>query len=136
MLIRLAWPHKDLWPNSRKHRLAVAPERKRARQEAFWIVTAAMGRDWVAPDAVHIGLTFCPPDGRARDLDNMLAAYKSHLDGISDAIGVDDSRWSLSLARGDVVRCGAVMVAITAAHVALDYRQLHERIIPHKGSIE
>jgi crossover junction endodeoxyribonuclease RusA len=49
----------------------------------------AAGRLWV-------NLTFVPPDKRRRDADNMLAAMKSGLDGLADALGVDDSQWKIS----------------------------------------
>jgi crossover junction endodeoxyribonuclease RusA len=44
--------------------------------------------------AVH--LHFVPPDRRRRDLDNLIASMKAGLDGLADALGVDDSRWKLS----------------------------------------
>lgn len=40
---------------------------------------------------------------RAYDLDNALARMKAGLDGLADVLGVDDSRWSLSIARADAV---------------------------------
>jgi crossover junction endodeoxyribonuclease RusA len=57
---------------------------------------------------------FHPPDRRRWDLDNMLASVKSGLDGLADAIGVDDSFWTLSIAKGEPVPGGAVDVQIGA----------------------
>ena len=57
----------------------------------------------------------------------MLASIKSGLDGVSDAIGVDDSQWSLSLRRGEPVPGGAVTIEITTAAETV--------AIPMKGAI-
>jgi len=56
--------------------------------------------------------TFCPPDKRARDLDNVLAAMKAGNDGLVDAMGIDDSRWGLSVQWGEVVKGGEVRVTV------------------------
>lgn len=61
---------------------------------------------------LHLRITFNPPDRRKRDLDNLLASIKSHLDGVADVIGVDDSKWGLTLVRGEVVKGGAVKVEV------------------------
>ena len=45
------------------------------------------------PVSLRIQVTFHPPNARRRDVDNLIASIKPHLDGISDAIGIDDSRW-------------------------------------------
>lgn len=47
-------------------------------------------------EKVKVSLVFYPPDKRKRDWDNMLAACKSGLDGLADAMGVDDRNWELS----------------------------------------
>jgi crossover junction endodeoxyribonuclease RusA len=112
-MIVLPWPHKDLSPNSRKHRMAVAPLRKAARACAAWECKGAkMNFAHLAETGLHLRITFNPPDRRRRDLDNMLASIKSHLDGVADVIGVDDSKWGLTLCRGEVVKGGAVVVEV------------------------
>ena len=113
MSVTLPWPHKDLNPNSRKHRLSVAPIRKKARADAGWACKAAkMNFAHLADTGLHLRITFNPPDKRRRDLDNMLAGIKSHLDGVSDVIGVDDSKWGLTLRRGDPVKNGSVTIEV------------------------
>jgi crossover junction endodeoxyribonuclease RusA len=60
-----------------------------------------------------VRLQFFKPDKRARDWDNMLAAMKSGLDGLADAMGVDDSRWRLSFDVADeTVPGGLVLVSV------------------------
>lgn len=112
MKIKLPWPHRNLSPNARTHWAALALAKKRARHTAFWLTQEAMNGEWTTPESLHLSITFNPPDGRARDLDNMLASIKAHCDGISDALGVDDSKWSLSITRGEPVKGGQVVVEV------------------------
>lgn len=105
------WPHKDLSPNARVNRFERAKRVKTYRTGVAWEARAAGIRGSNSP-ALHVTLTFCPPDNRRRDLDNMLASIKPGLDGIADVIGVDDSKWSLSLTRGPVVKRGVVHITI------------------------
>jgi crossover junction endodeoxyribonuclease RusA len=111
--ITLPWPHKDLSPNSRKHRLAVAGLRKSARHDAMWACKASkLYFPHMRDVGLHLRITFHPPDKRRRDIDNMLGSIKSQLDGIADVIGVDDSMWGLTLVRGGVVKGGSVVVEV------------------------
>lgn len=102
-IIRLPWPDGCLWPNSRVDRRTASGTRKRYRQAAAWATVAAGFRN-VAWSRAHLVITFCPPDARRRDMDNMLAAIKSGLDGISEAIGMDDSRFEITIRRGECFR--------------------------------
>jgi crossover junction endodeoxyribonuclease RusA len=112
-MLTLPWPDKRMSPNARVHRMAVAPIRKKYRTDCAWLAKAArMNFAHLAETGLHLSITFNPPDRRARDIDNMLASIKSGLDGIADVIGVDDSKWALTIQRGDVVKGGAVQVAV------------------------
>jgi len=42
---------------------------------------------------IEIEITFYPPDKRHRDADNMVASIKAGLDGIADALRVNDKRF-------------------------------------------
>jgi crossover junction endodeoxyribonuclease RusA len=106
--ITLPWPDKVLWPNRPAHWSKVARARKSQKHAAYYLAQP-LGR---MTGPVNIHLTFCPPDKRRRDIDNMLASCKGHLDGISLAIGVDDSEFRISVERGEVVRGGAVVVRV------------------------
>jgi crossover junction endodeoxyribonuclease RusA len=46
---------------------------------------------------LRVTLRVYPPDKRRRDWDNVIASLKSGLDGIADALGIDDSRFRLSI---------------------------------------
>lgn len=105
------WPPIGLSPNSRLHwrqKARIAAKHKADCQLAA-MAAGARQLHWTG---MAVSLRFCPPDRRARDLDNMLAAMKSGLDGIAAATGVDDSAWSIALAKGEPVRGGAVLIEI------------------------
>jgi crossover junction endodeoxyribonuclease RusA len=61
---------------------------------------------------LHLTLTFFAPSRRAFDLDNALARCKAGLDGLSDAIGVDDKHWSLTIQKAAEIG-GFVRVEVT-----------------------
>jgi crossover junction endodeoxyribonuclease RusA len=98
MTVTLGWPSRALSPNARTHWATLARAKKAARREGYLATFSACS---VLPvrnvsmlhDATCIQVTFTPPNARRRDLDNLIASIKAHLDGISDAIGIDDSRW-------------------------------------------
>jgi Holliday junction resolvase RusA-like endonuclease len=46
-----------------------------------------------AAGPVALTITFVQPDRRARDRDNLLAALKPSLDGLADALGVNDAQF-------------------------------------------
>ena len=100
--IILPWPSTALSPNARTHwaRLAKA---KRAYREACAWSAKEQGLERMNADSLHLTLTFYPPTRREFDLDNALARIKSGLDGLADVLGVDDSRWSLTIKKGDKV---------------------------------
>lgn len=108
-LIRFPWPPKELSPNARKDRRAISGLRKRYRTACAW---EARLKGAMAEDQSVLAITFCPPDKRRRDLDNMLASFKAGIDGITDATGVDDALWSLVLRRDEPVKNGCVLVHI------------------------
>jgi crossover junction endodeoxyribonuclease RusA len=60
--------------------------------------------------AISLRLVFRAPDKRARDLDNMLASVKAGLDGLADALHVNDQRFTLTLERGEPHKGGLVEV--------------------------
>jgi crossover junction endodeoxyribonuclease RusA len=91
MTVTLGWPSRALSPNARTHWATLARAKKAARKEGYYAARSA-GAPYVML-SVSIQVTFIPPNARRRDLDNLIASIKPHLDGISDAIVIDDSRW-------------------------------------------
>jgi crossover junction endodeoxyribonuclease RusA len=105
------WPPRQLSPNARADRRAVAGIRAKFRADCGWCAKAAGVRQ-MPPAPLHVDLTFCPPDRRPRDMDNMLSSFKAGLDGIADVVGVDDSFWSLTIRKGEPVPGGEVVVRV------------------------
>jgi len=95
-MIILPWPPTALSPNVRTHWAKKAKAKKAYREACAW--TAKLhGAGPIKADRLRLTLEFVPPSRRAFDLDNALASIKSGLDGLADVLGVDDSRWSLTI---------------------------------------
>lgn len=89
----LPFPPVELSPDSRKHRAVMARAKKVYRASSrLYCFQALKGRK-VQADRVVVTLVFYPPDKRRRDKDNLLARMKAGIDGIADAVGIDDSRF-------------------------------------------
>ena len=99
MIVTLPWPPKELSPNARVHwgKLAKA---KRAYRHACWLMAMQQCKPvptFPGDGDIALAITFVPPDRRARDDDNLLAAFKSGRDGLADAWGVDDKRFVVTV---------------------------------------
>lgn len=113
--VELPWPVRPLWPNWRGHWAKKSVVVSKAKADACYLTHGAMGFD-VLPagtEKLTVAITFRPPTRRRYDLDNALAACKAALDGIALALHVDDSRFHLTLDRGEPVKLGKVVVRIT-----------------------
>ena len=114
----LPWPQRVLSPNCRPPHWSVLAKAKRAYRAACHVEAMAAGwsKGAFAPtDRLHVRLVFVPPDRRRRDMDNMIAAMKSGLDGLADALGVDDNRWTLTCAIDEANIGGMVRVEVGRA---------------------
>ncbi len=109
--LTLPWPPRGLSPNARVHWAVAAKLKAKYRDACVWTAVQQGARKCKC-DRLHLALTFCPPSKRKYDLDNALASIKSGLDGLADVLGVDDSRWSLSISKGEAV-VGVVRVTVT-----------------------
>ena len=115
-MIVLPWQNNALSPNARTHHFALARAKKAAKTAAYYLTREALGKvAFSAP--LPVVVTFCPPDSRARDLDNMIASFKAAQDGIAQAIGVDDADWRVSYQRGPVKRGGEIRVEFGAVGI-------------------
>jgi len=114
--ITLPWPDPNLSPNARVHFRVKADSAKQARETGYYL---AKEQKLKVPDVpLHVWFTFYPPDKRHRDVDNMLSSMKSTMDGIFDAVGVNDERVQYTtIARGDVFKGGKVIVSIAPAMI-------------------
>lgn len=119
--VELPFPPAELSPNKRLHWAKKARVVAKYRGECTWLTELSEARRHIAGRAVRfpgdgeisVSLTFCPPNKRRRDLDNMIASAKSLLDGVATALAVDDSRFALTCRKGKVVKGGKVIVEIT-----------------------
>lgn len=90
--IRIPWPPATLSPNNRGSWHVKWKAGKRAHEAAFFATKEAGTKAPQAGDIV-LSITAYPPHNRAYDRDNLLARMKKSLDGIADALGVDDVRF-------------------------------------------
>lgn len=117
LIVKLPWPDPGLMPNRKngRHWGGTQIEKVSARWDAHILTKAAGG--FKAPDGnIPISLLFLCPDGRARDLDNLLAAMKPAIDGVASALGVDDSRFRpILIDKIHSKKPGGVIVAVGVA---------------------
>lgn len=96
-MIELPWPHKILWPNGRTlNRRYKAAETAKHKAWAFAATKAVHGAYRPTGERIAVRLTFYPkPRGPAPDKDNGVSSCKAYLDGIAQALGVNDSLFDL-----------------------------------------
>jgi crossover junction endodeoxyribonuclease RusA len=92
ILVKTGWPNRALSPNARVHHQRKAAAARAARREAYWSTVHALPRGWKANGERYVvTIAAHPAVSRKRDADNLIASVKPHLDGIADALGVNDS---------------------------------------------
>lgn len=106
----LPWPPTGLSPNSRLHWAKIAKLKKAYRTEC-WELCKASKLSAPTEGPVFLEILFIPPSKRKYDLDNCLASIKAGLDGVADAVQVDDSRFVLSIAKSQNIG-GMVKITI------------------------
>jgi crossover junction endodeoxyribonuclease RusA len=84
--IRLSWPAKALQSNARCHWSEKAKATKAARKEAW---AAALEQKLPCWPKASILIEYWPRH-RRYDVSNVASSLKAHIDGIADAMGVDD----------------------------------------------
>lgn len=111
-MIELPFPAKILWPNGRGHHMAKHRAVKSHRGWAYAATLACPQRP--APGVpVQLSFTVYPKTRNAIDPDNALAAMKSYIDGIADALKTDDSKFKLPRIQfGEPVKNGKVVIGI------------------------
>lgn len=126
VVVVLAWPTRGLSPNDRVHWRALAAAKRRFRRLCWGeaLEQRAAVRFWSQFDGtapLQLRLTFCPPDRRRYDRDNLVARMKAGIDGLCDALQIDDSRFAeVVAAMGEPTKGGCVRLAIRAVAVAAE----------------
>lgn len=117
VIVTLPFPDRRLNPNNSKgrHWGSGVALRRAARVSAAHLTALASEEVLFEPGReLALVITFVQPDRRARDRDNLLAACKPMLDGVADALGVNDSQFEpVTIRREYGKKPGAVVVAIT-----------------------
>lgn len=120
--VTLPFPDRRLNPNNSKgkHWASTAALRKAARVGAAYLTRAACdGQQFEPGQELELVITFIQPDRRARDRDNLLAACKPMLDGVADALGVNDSQFEPMTIRREYGKTpGAVLIMISGTNSA------------------
>ncbi|MDS1142406.1 hypothetical protein RE432_18385 [Pusillimonas sp. SM2304] len=96
LTIILPWPDTSLMPNRKngRHWGNTQAAKVRARQDGYFGAKQAVGANkLVMADRLPTRITFVAPDKRSRDLDGLLGCVKANLDGIAQAIGIDDKHF-------------------------------------------
>jgi len=91
-IIYLPWPPKELSPNATLHWAKKAKYKKLYRQTC-WALTLESKVKVSTDGRIPMTVTFYPPDKRHRDADNMVASIKAGLDGVADALKVNDKQF-------------------------------------------
>ena len=110
--LKLPFPPKELSPNNRGHWAAHARAFKAYKALCIKECWAQHIKAFPIGN-IHLDITFCPPDNRARDSDNMLASFKAAQDAIAHVIGIDDRFFETTHRRGPKCNGGAVHVMLT-----------------------
>lgn len=91
--LQLPFPPSELSPNKRLHWAALAKAKASFRAKCHLLTRdqhlekAKYGQDF------DLTMVFVPPDRRLYDRDNLIARMKSGLDGMCDALGINDNQF-------------------------------------------
>ncbi len=114
--IFLPWPPREAHPNASRAIPQGLKDAKRGahKTQAYYLTKQAFAcRLWTAEGPIALRVTFHPPNRNRRDLDGCISAMKWGFDGLAEAMGVDDSRFTLATAMGDAAPpFGHVLVEI------------------------
>ncbi len=115
MIVAFDFPAACLFPNRRNgtHWTKTREAKTQAREDAVEATKQAMQADKAWGETIPLSIVFVAPDGRHRDLDNCLAAAKAQIDGMADAMGVNDKQFRpilIDYVKGDGK--GAMIVAV------------------------
>lgn len=104
----LPWPQSKLSPNARVHWSTLAKAKKEYRS-ACWLTALDQQRGWrpeLPEGPLLVELEFVPPQRRSYDRDNLISRMKAGLDGLCDALKVDDKKFTTLTARVNAEQIG------------------------------
>lgn len=116
--VDLPFPPAELNPNRKngRHWRETYDIKSRYQRDCRVLTLQAIGK-WIPPaGSLALDITFIQPDKRRRDRDNLLAAMKSGIDGLAQALGVDDSEFDpVTIRREYGQKPGSVRIVINGA---------------------
>lgn len=120
LTVTMPLPSPLLTPNLRLHWAARARHTKQQREDAAWYVAVcglphtAIGHLSQFTGRVRLDVTVRPrPRMKQLDADNCWSALKATLDGIADALDIDDKRFILGTLVWSAARTGELFVTLT-----------------------
>lgn len=93
MRITFPWFLKELKPNWSGHYMQKAKAKSIYRSECERITLKELEHQDVDKECKEIHFTFYKPNKRHMDADNMLASMKSGIDGMCDALKINDKQF-------------------------------------------
>lgn len=124
--VDVPWPVRALSPNGRAHPFALARAKRLAKRDAAIATREAIaGRAVAYPVGVKIryDIVTRPKCRRNRDDDNTVAMLKAALDGIAQALGVDDSQFQLgSVTEGEKSARPHVLITLSPVVQIIEIR--------------
>jgi hypothetical protein len=116
-MIVLPWPDKALSPNSRVHWGQKSKAVKAARSAgcaAAWCAGFFKGHFDGYDGKLHLWIDYYPKTRNYPDADNCLSASKAYIDGIADALGINDRRVIVHpYVKEETIKGGKVVIRIT-----------------------
>lgn len=111
--VELPWPPSALRTHAVKNPWPRIRATKAYRREC-WAEARKQGVGRIKADRISATVTLSPPHRRG-DPHNDEAAFKAGIDGLADAIGVDDRHWDIQWIHTEPIKGGAVRVEIIPA---------------------
>ena len=108
----LGWPPSNLSPNARLHWAKLARAKKQYRNACFSVSKEQLKKfntDSI-PEKLVLEMTFIPPDRRSYDRDNLVARMKSGIDGLADALKINDKRFNTVISTMDTDYLGGFVL--------------------------
>ena len=116
--IELPWPdYKILSPNASVHWTVKAKAVKAEREMAYYLAWKTWKQEGMGTlEDIRCTFVYHQPDNYHRDLKNVDTAMKGAIDGVCDALGIDDSQIKETVSRfGEVDRPdGRVVMTLEA----------------------
>ena len=88
--IELPFPARVLFPTARPNRVQKAREVKLQRYWAYVSTLSACVGECKPKGIIEYRIVYTPKTNRRRDEDGVISSCKSYLDGVAQALGIDD----------------------------------------------